>query len=408
MDSTKCLGVTDNFGTLIIKLDQIDIDKPVFVKSLMNDSTKILLNPNWIYEGNANIEAAAFANFSPNCANGFCTGVIYGIEIPDSARTSKIIRTYADAAEFSTDEVFDVCIVTEKFDENYLREVVFKFKLLNSSPTGLWFRPQYSQLFGHEDYYIHRLDQDTLVYEYAYNVSDSSYNVGLYDIGIADLPFGGNYILMHHDSTYPNANNISYLDLTPENNDTFPTTINLFVEFEQTLHPQPFTQFRGGLIEGSDSIRHHFNLINNGANMCFSMYGLDVIFEGRSNYIHQGGDIKFGAETACLLFKNESAFILADDTYFEYGKNGLGMLVLGHGGTLKLGKNSTLLVNNKMVLVEDPALFGKVDDQQIYMELNEGSTLAFGEQAQLTNNFSIDRNMKLNIYMNGGILDDSK
>lgn len=410
MDSTKCLGVTDNFGTLIIELDQIDIGKPVFVKSLMDDSTKILLNQNWIYEGSAAVEIPddTFVNFSPNCANGFCTGVIYGVEIPDSTGTSKEIRIHGDAAEFSTDVNFDICMVTEKFDENYLKEIVYKFKLLNSSSTGFWFRPKYTQLFGHEEYYISRIDQDTIVYEYNYNSNDSSYNVGLYEIGMSDIPFGGNYILMHHDSTYPNAQNISYLDLNPENNDIFPKTINLFLEYEQTLHPQPFTQFRGGLIEGNDSIRHHFNLINNGADMCFSMYGLDVIFEGRSNYIHQGGDIKFGNETSCLLFKNGSKFILADETNFEYGQNGMGMFVLGYGGTIELGKNSKLLINNRMVLVEDPGLFGVVDNQQIYMELNEGSTLAFGEQAYLTNNFSIDRNMKLNIYMNGGILDDSK
>lgn len=410
MDSTKCLGVTNDFGTLIIELDQIDIDKPVFVKSLMDDSTKILLYSDWIYEGHMGIQMSdeTFVNFSPNCENGFCTGTIIGIEVPDSSGNSSLIRTHIDAATYSTDTYFDHCIVTESFDEVYLKELVFKFKLLNSTSTDLWFRPQYVNLYGPDDYYMNRINQDTFVYNYSYNSSDSSYYVGLFDIAIGEYPIGGNYILAYTDTTYPSPQNISYLDLTPFDNDTFQTTINVIVEYEQAFYPQPFAQFRGGLIEGNDSIRHHFNLINNGGDFCFSQMGIDVIFEGRSNYIHHGGDIKFGAQTSCLLFKNESAFILADDTNFEYGKNGMGMLVLGHGGTIKLGKNSTLLVNNRMVLVEDPSLFGMVDDQQIYMELNKGSTLVFGEQAHLTNSFSIDRNMKLNIYMNGGILDDSK
>lgn len=410
MDSTKCLGVKDTLGKLIIELDQIDINKPVFVKNLMNDSTKVSLQPDWIYDGFASIEISdeTFVNFSPNCENGFCTGVIFGIEVPDSAGTSTVIRSHIDPSESTTDEYYDLCVVTEGFDEIYLKEVVFKFKLLNSTSEGLWFRPQNASLYGADEYFIHRIDQDTFVYNYHYNSSDSSYNVGLFDIGIGEYPDGGNYILTYNDTTYPNPQDISYLDLTPFDNDTFQTTINIYVEYEQTLYPQPFTQFRGGLIEGNDSTRHNISIINNGGDFCFSEIGIDVIFEGRSNYIHHGGDIKFGAQTSCLLFKSGASFILADDTYFEYGKNGMGMLVLGQDGTIKLGKNSTLLINNRMVLVENPALFGTVDNQQIYMELNEGSTLAFGEQAYLTNHFSIDRNMKLNIYMNGGILDDSK
>lgn len=410
IDSTKCLGVKDTLGKLIIELDQVDIDKPVFVKNMMNDTTKISLFPDWIYESYASIETSdeTFVNFSPNCENGFCTGAILGIEIPDSAGTSSLIKTHIDPSESTTDKYYNFCLVTEGFDEIYLKEVVFKFKLLNSLSEGLWFRPQNVSLYGPDEYYINRIDQDTFVYNYSYNSGDSSYNVGLFDIGMGEYPIGGNYILTYHDTTYPNIQDISYLDLTPFENDTFQTTINIFVEYEQTLYPQPYTQFRGGLIEGNDSIRHQINIINNGGNFCFSETGIDVILEGRSNYIHQGGDIKFGAQTSCFLFKNGASFILADDTDFEYGKNGLGMLVLGQGGTIKLGKNSTLLINNRMVLVEDPSLFGEVDNQQIYMELNEGSTLAFGEQAYLTNDFSIDRNMKLNIYMNGGILDDSK
>ena len=408
MDSTKCLGVKDTLGKLIIELDQIDIDKPVFVKSLMNDSSKIELYSDWIYESYSSLEIAdeTFVNFSPNCENGFCTGTIIGIEIPDSSGNSTLIRTYIDGATSSSDRFFDHCIVTESLEEIYLREVVFKFKLLNTSATDLWFRPQNVNLYGPDEYFMSRIDQDTFVYNY--NSSDSSYNVGLFDIAISDNPYGGNYILAYTDTTYPSPQNISYLDLTPFENDTFQTTINVFVEYEQTFYPQPYAQFRGGLIEGNDSIRHQFNLINNGGDFCFSTKGIDVIFEGRSNYVHQGGDIKFGAQTSCLLFKNGSKFILADDNNFEYGKNGMGMFVLGYGGTIELGNNSTLFINNRFVLVEDPALFEKVDNQQIYMELNEGSTLAFGEQAYLTNHFSVDRNMKLNIYMNGGILDDSK
>lgn len=409
MDSTQCIGVKNISGTMVIELSQIDISKPVFVKSLMNDSTKVPMLANTIYEGSAAMETSddTFVNFSPNCANGFCTGVIFGIEIPDSTGTSTNIRTYSDIAQDGTDlNYYDYCIVTENFpDKVFLKEVIYKFKLLNSSAANLWFRPSYSNLTGH-DYGISLIAQDTTVD--GFNLLDSTYNIYLNEISTTSSFYSDNFILVYHDSTYPSPEYLSYLDLAPFDNDTFQSTINLFVDFFQVLHPQPFVQFRGGLVEGSDSIRHHFNLINNDGGLCFGYGLIEFTFSDGNNYIHNGGDIFFGGPSACFQFKNNSALIVGDETYLEYGKNGMGMLVLATGGTIKIGKNSTLFVNNTMALYEQPQFYGVVDNQQIYMELNKGSNLVFGEKAKLTNKFSIDKNMKLNIYMNGGILDDSK
>ncbi len=409
MDSTKCIGVKDTLGKLIIELSQIDISKPVFVKSLMDENTKVPMIANAIYEGAAYIETSddTFVNFSPNCGNGFCTGVIFGIEVPDSTGTSTNLRTYSDIAEGGSDLNYnDFCIATENFpDEIFLKEVVFKFKLLNSSAEDLWFRPSSSALFGF-DFWIDLIDRDTTVG--GISSVDSTYYVFLHEISNGPGLFYENFILVYHDTTYPSPEYLSYLDLNPLENDTVQNTISLIVEYFQVLHPQPFVEFRGGLIEGSDSIRHHFNLINDGGDLCFGYGFVEFTFSGGDNYIHNGGDIYFGGPSACFQFKNNSALIVGDDTYLEYGENGMGMLALATGGTIKIGKNSTLFINNTMALLEQPQLYGIVEDQQIYMELNKGSTLAFGEKAKLTNKFSIDKNMKLNIYMNGGILDDSK
>lgn len=409
MDSTRCIGVKDTLGMLIIELSQIDIDKPVFVKSLMDDITKVPMVANTIYEGNAFIEASddTFVNFSPNCTNGFCTGVIFGIEIPDSTGTSNNLRTYTDFSYSGTDfSYYDYCIVTENFpNEVFLKEVIFKFKLLNNSAEYLWFRPKLSSLYGH-DYGVGLVAQDTTVE--GFNSFDSTYNTYINEVSFNPNFYTDNFILVYHDTTYPSPEYPSYLDLTPIDNDTFQSTINIFVGNNQTLHPQPYVQFRGGLVEGSDSIRHHFNLINDGGGLCFGYGWIEFTFSGGNNYIHNGGDIFFGGPSACFQFKNNSALIVGDDTRLDYGENGIGMLALATGGTIEIGKNSTLFVNNTMALYEQLQLYGVVENQQIYMELNEGSSLIFGEKAKLTNKFSIDKKMKLNIYMNGGILDDSK
>jgi hypothetical protein len=50
------------------------------------------------------------------------------------------------------------------------------------------------------------------------------------------------------------------------------------VYFYQTLEIQPFTHLRGALVQGSDTLRHILNLVNNGGNFCLNF--LDLIFSG--------------------------------------------------------------------------------------------------------------------------------
>lgn len=412
MDSTLCIGVKDTLGKLIIELEQIDIAKPVFVKSLMNDSTKILLRKDWVYGGEASIEVSdnAFINFSPNCANGFCSGMIIGIEIPDSTGNSTDLRIYSDKAIAGNDRFYELCLVTEYFEENYLKELVYKFKLLGTVGTGLWFSPLSSNLQPAEEWNLSYLDRDTIVPEFSYNPFDSSYNTTLGSIATTNyFYYGGTFLLLYQDtSIYPSVNDISYLELSPEVNDTFPKTINIEMNYSDVLWFQPFSGFRGGLLEGSDSLRHPFNIINNGGTMCFGYGFIELTFEDGNNYIHQpGGEVRFGGKNSCFRFQEGSSLIVDDDTHFIYGKNGMGMLALATGGSIELGKNSTLEINNTISLYELTELYGIDENQQIYMELNEGSSLIFGEDAHLTNKYSIDEKMKLNIYMNGGTLDMS-
>jgi len=108
-----------------------------------------------------------------------------------------------------------------------------------------------------------------------------------------------------------------------------------------------------------------------------------------------------------MRFQEGSSLVVDDDTHFVYGKNGMGMLAIATGGSIELGKNSTLEINNTVALYELTQLYGVEEDQQIYMTLNEGSSLIFGKDAHLTNKYSIDKKMKLNIYMNGGTIDMS-
>ena len=409
VDSTRCIGVTeDTLDQLIIELDQIDVAKPVFVRSLMGDSTKVLLTPDWVYEGNGRIDISenTFINFSPNCPNGLCTGMVIGIEIPDSTGTSTNLRTYFDAAETGGDRFYLTCMTTEYFEENYLKEFIFKFKLLGTQGENRWFRPRFSKIYPVDSSVLRLLNKDTTVSENMFSSFDSTYNLNLTDIAMPGSWWENVFLLTYQDTTYPSPNHISYLELTPEENDSIPRMINLSTNYS-TLHLQPFTGFRGGLVVGSDSIRHQVNLFNDGM-FCLNGGFIDLTFNGGNNYIHQGGEVNFGAATSCMRFQEKSALIVDEEVTFEYGRNGHGMLALATGGTIELRKNSTLVIDTRVFLYELEKLYGVVENQQIYMELNKGSRLIFGKNAKLDNRYSVDKNMKLNIYMNGGALDISQ
>ena len=133
---------------------------------------------------------------------------------------------------------------------------------------------------------------------------------------------------------------------------------------------------------------------------------IDFVFDNGTKYIHQGGHVDFGHRSACFMFQNGAALEVADNTYFKYGQEGKGILALRPGSTIKLGKESQLVIDNTLWLQGRPT--AQFPDHQIYMELNKGSTLSFTENAHIYNSLSFVEGTKLNVFMNGGILDDTK
>ena len=405
MDST-CITFKDTLFDFIIELEQVDISKPIFVKSLINDSTKILLEKNWFYPAFSSVRLNnnTFANFSTSCQNGMCSGIILGIEIPDSSTTGTDLRIYQGPIESGNQQQWDACIATEKFDTSYLKEIIFKFSLLGQIAEDRWFAPSFIFVEPYWDFFD-RIERDTIIPEWSWSANDAAYFLGFLDLtsnqgGWWESPV----MLMHKGMTYPNANNLSYIDLFPPMEDSIQQTINIFVEQGQNLIPQPFANIRGGLVAGNDSVRHILNLINDGGNICMIPF-IDLLFDNNTNYVHNGGTVDLNGKFTCMQFSNDSKLVVGENAFFEYGKNGNGLLALRSGGSIEIKNNATLFIGNTLIMHE---LKGETEPQQIFMELNKGSSLVFGEHAKIHNGYSIDQNMKLNIYMNGGQLDDSK
>lgn len=395
-DST-CINVREENNRAFIDLFEFNISKPLFVRSAIDESNKIFLDSNTIFNINAffNVSEGLLMDITDQCAGQLCSGLITSIQIPDEDGTGFNYRINKTSVQDLGSCDASLCMATEDFEENYLREFVLKIKVDESSVTeNAWIKLGGTGV--------------NQAWEFAkiWNISvdDQWYNGTTYDVPF-DYILGSNWwsssaLLRYHDGSYPNSSNLSYNEVTVSPNQPEPQVINMLLQDFYTLHVQPFTSLIGGLVEGSDSVRHEVNVINNGE-FCLDIF-IDMVFEEDTHYLHAGGHVELGKKS-CMMFRNNGSLKVGAGETFYYGQGGDGMLALQEGGTIVLEENSTLVIDNLLVMHEQ---YPENGSQQIYMELNPSTKLIFGENARITNQYSVGDQMKLNIYMKGGELDD--
>ncbi|HMQ46863.1 MAG TPA: hypothetical protein PKA00_05175 [Saprospiraceae bacterium] len=393
IDSSYCIsGFQDNFNYRI-DLNTIDPLRPIFIRSQLNDENKIFLNPNYVYLFHTWIWVLDNSDVITigDCEEDICTGLIIGIEVPDESGDNTILRTYYSSAK--SDASITQCIPTEYFQENYLREYIIKVtvnsNLAEEEEVGLTYN-EISPLDGTAYITQPVVPENT-------QVNDTTYNFSLYDLASTS---GWNYLLLYNpENGYPSLNNVYYHDLAPELNPDFPVRLNLTIWDE--FYEQPFTSFRPGLIASSDSVRHQLSILDESSSEC--LFLIDRVFGHGVQYTLKKEAIRFANRAACMMFRDGAALIVGENATLQYGHHGMGMLALGERGTIKLGNNSELIINNHLVLSD---VINKPDNQ-IYVDLPPNTRLTFGEHASVERVGYIQGHMRLNVLMNGGILDDS-
>lgn len=382
-DSSFC-GVVNASNEIL--LNQFNAGETFFIRYQFDNTNKELLIPNALYGANlyGNLNGTDL-NLNNDCNETFCTGIYVAVEIPDYAGTGTDLRWYESPFHgWGNWLETSFCVPTEYFSANYLREIIIKITVQN--PIG---SINFYDFFMEENWFSQTIQNSLDVY---YDPFEDSYQWYIYD----------HVLVLKADTTlYPNLSGIEYFDLLPVPNVDTAVTMDILIESYSSLIFQPFVQLRGGYLLNDSTQRHNYNVINNGGNLCFPSI-IERVFQGGDNYIHRSGTIDFAGKMACMEFGNKSKFILGDSAVLHYGYNGMGNLALRPGGTIEIGKNAELILNNNLVLYEFPY---NTKAQQIYMTLNEGSKLTFGKGAKIRNDMSIDGTMKLNIYMKGGTVD---
>ena len=392
IDSTICVSLKaiETYGGISFAGIDFDTSRSLFIKADLNELNKIPLGTDaayQVYEGF--FDGLDGLNTSVDCPDLVCSAIILGIQIPDSTFTSTTTRwQFINASAFES----GFCFPTEKFEDQFLTDYIVKLtfsEIASSDTIKKWSNPFVEEIF--EEKLITDLTN-----------SDGNYEDTVYVIKPWNIPdFYSVGILKYDDPFYPSTEHFDFIDVTPNPNPPVITAINIEIDEYYTLLTQPLVQLRGGMVEG-DTLRHQVNLINNGGTFCLSI--AEMVFTGNTNYIFNSGKLEMYGPTSCVMFKSGAAIKVADSSTLQYGNNGVGVLGLGSGGTIVLGKGSSMFINNRVSLIKDP---NSIYSGDIYMNLNKGNTLGFGEGASITNDAKSETGAHLCIYMNGGNLDMS-
>lgn len=390
IDSNYCVSLKfdEAFSGLSFWPADFDLSRSIYIKAQINDNEQIPLEKDAVYMLEEDfLNSTDGLIFGNTCPELICSGLIIGITIPDSTLTSDTTRWHVISGD-SYD--YNTCFATEKFEDQKLNSLIYKFTI---NPDLAEVAKDYSPP------YINQLGDVQLITDLTNvdgNYVGGEYNV--YDYYFLSYPIG---VLKYDNLTYPSTSYFDYIDVSPNPNTADVQIINLTINFGFTLLTQPYVQLRGAQVEG-DTLRHEVNLINNGGTFCVSV--AEMIFDGNTHYIFKKGAMDLYSPMSCLMFRNGASIEVADDGHLAYGKNGTGVLGLGSGGTIKIGKNASLTINNRVSIIKNP---NSVYSGDIYMNLNKGSKLTFGQGASITNDEKSLSGGHLCIYMNGGELDMS-
>ncbi len=407
-DSTRCISAEPlgPWSGMKIALDQINPAEPLFIRVRASELELLPpLQPNWVYN------LTACADMFPDtvswlkgttCEQGICSGAFVGIAIPDSFGTpggaTRFQTGFAKEGGFFCGGLgIETCFPTEYFGDQRLREIVLKF----SFPPGVELPDKYLNIYN---LFIDPI-WSAPGYVTEVKAQPFHYSNGEYTLNVAEVATNGffnDFLMLYTAPTYPDNHHQSYIEAAPEPNSSAQQVINLTVDEFQSLEIQPFTNFRGAFVEGSDSVRHIANLVNMGGDFCANF--VDLIVSGGGEYRHGGGHITMHNPRSCMQFRTGSALRVLKGSTLYYGNDGAGMLVLCPSSTIALERDATLVMDGLLNLAYCKEDLG---DQQVYMDLPPGANLVFTENARIFNGFSLGKQTLLNVRMLGGTLDDT-
>ncbi len=277
----------------------------------------------------------------------------------------------------------ETCFVTDNFDFINIKSIVME---LNISEEMMYFNLNYFGFFKESHAKINKI-----------NIPEKYKIDTEYIANLSTLCSYDNSLIMNQ-SNYPEVQNQTYVNVSLDENPSTPILINLIINDWESINFQTATGLQGGLVNGSDSIRHRLNLVINGPNMCLTAIDVHIPYPGSLTF--KKGDFHFNSNSSCFLFHPRSKFIIDKKSDLIYGQKGIGMLALSNQSKIILKENSNLEINNTIVLIPN----SNTNSASVFLQ--KGSSFSFGKNGHIrTGGKKWDKEMYLNIYMQGGLLD---
>lgn len=387
IDSSYCISVSSgNNNYITIDTNSFNKSKALFIQFNIPTFPDLSLSPNSIHAVSADIN---FSTINPLqidtlCNQGVCTQSRITVAIPDSAGIPFAAeRVYYGKYKSNWDySKILACIPIEYFDQQKVTSLTYRIKLITGAVTG------YISLSNP------RIENTPTL---AFSEITATPASGSYSYSFNN--FWYNHLGLHSTNSYPNANNITDIPIHFSPNPSTQTIADIYINELVFVSFQPFTQLKPDQVNG-DTILHLFNLINNGGEICLNVF-LEIVVEDDNSFTYRSGTVSLDGHMSCMMFKKGGKMIVDEGSTFHYGSGGMGILAWQTGAVVDIKKNAELIIHNRLNICENSMDEGP---QQIYVTLNEGATLTFAPGSRLTNEFSIDGLMKLNVIMNGGTL----
>lgn len=378
VDSTLCVSFYIT-GTNIHRLDTVDwpAGKRLFLSTELNSTGPFAMPQDWVYMVNP-----PFMVYG--CDSAVCNRALVRQHIPDPTGATMIDL---DQELVLSEMEGNFCHVTEKFETHEVAKVYFSYERPNSQA--------YLQVYTSAGMYWQPSDWVEPLLPLNNASPDGLGSYSWYaESWVTNL-------IRHHDTFYPAPDSISYTEFIPSDDPTDSAQIVIQVEPYTSFHFQRHTALQGTLVNGSDSVRHSI-LLNLQGTACLAF--VEVMWEGDNQLVVDGGQMHFHDQRACNQFGRGGRLTLKSGTRLEYGQFGAGMLALRTGAELVIEPGAELVMKGTVVMDE----YGWEDTpKQIYIDLVPGAKLTFAAGSHISNEFALDRHMRLNVRMLGGMLDDS-
>ncbi|MBK9731296.1 MAG: T9SS type A sorting domain-containing protein [Chitinophagaceae bacterium] len=391
-DSDNCISIIPGNLGCKIPLVQIDTLRRFFIASKpINNS---YLAPHVVY--NLPLDVGFIGTF--NIQGGLDSAgqtksfILSVTRIPDvtGLDTTYLLQKVAlDPVDTPSWEYFtyNTCMASTKFDDQYLKRVVsgIKFSQANTGDTLVL------KTFGS--------------YFYTYAETYSEIQVPQFS-GNFETTIGGGFdpsLIIYDASGYPSVTNIDAALVTPFPDPGIPVNMVIQVNAVGELIFEPYTKLQAAEVSGQPGVFHTFTLINSGGEVCANF--VELIFQHGDEFRYQSGGINLNGSPSCFRFMNGAKMHVMSGSELNYGTaNQSGILLMNDAAELIIDPGGTLNIWNRMMLREEHPEYGA---KQLYMTLNTGATLRFMPGSHLLNLYSADNSIHLNVFMRGGILDDS-